>query len=161
MNELALLTDPAILFDETSPQYKAAEWLISLDSLKLNATSPNLAHRYALATLYTATGGSLISAEGWKACGAVPPESTSINTTASGVQCIVRDGKVICANQESFENCTYTDGLEVVVEGKRFMSASTECEWYGVECNDQDSVIKINVGTQIEVELCSQINVIL
>jgi hypothetical protein len=152
MTELSLLTDPAILFDESSSQYKAAEWLISFDPLKLNATSPNLRQRYALATLYTATGGSLISAKAgsWKACGAVPPETESTstkNTSAAGVQCIIRDGKVICATQESFETCNYMDRFGVLTEGKRFMSAATECQWYGVECNDQDSVIKINIGT--------------
>jgi hypothetical protein len=147
MTELALLTDPAILYDETSPQYKAAEWLISSDSLKLTATSPNLRQRYALAALYTATGGGWVTSQGWKTCSAVPPESR--DTSATGVQCVVREGKVICADQGSFELCSYIDRSGKALEGKRFLSASNECEWYGIEC-ERDSVININIGTLLE-----------
>ena len=142
MNELTLLTDPAILYDETSPQYKAAEWLIAYDSLKLDATSPNLRQRYALAALYTATGGGWVTSQGWTTCNAVPPESR--NTSVTGVQCVVREGKVLCADQGSFELCSYIDEFGATVESKRFLSATNECEWYGIRCKD-DSVIEINI----------------
>jgi hypothetical protein len=56
--------------------------------------------------------------------------------------------QVICTktrNPLKFETI-YGWHFNVLLEGKRFMSAATECAWYGVECDDQDSVIKINVG---------------
>lgn len=147
ITELALLTDPAILYDVTSPQYKAAKWLIVDDSLKLDATSPNLRQRYALAALYTATGGGwLDNSQGWKACSAVPPESSG-NTSATGVQCVVREGKVLCTDQGSFELCSYVDRFGDTVEGKRFLSATNECEWYGIKCDEGNSVIEINICT--------------
>lgn len=147
--KLALLTD---LQDTTSPQYEAADWLIALDFLKLSASSSSLEQRFALATFYFATGGGLSSKEGWTRCSAVPPPVENEETeAASNMQCVVRDGKVICAERENFETCEFTDEYGAVSQGKRFLSPVDECEWFGITCDDNGVVTMIDIGTCVQM----------
>ena len=145
--KLALWTD---LQDVNSPQYQAADWLIALDFLKLGANAENLQQRFALATLYLSTGGGITSKQGWTRCSAVPPAMESSATeAASDMQCVVRDGKILCAERENFELCEFTndENGKDVQQGKRFLSAVHECEWFGITCDDNNVVMKIDVGT--------------
>ena len=144
--KLSLVTD---LQDSNAPAYKAADWLIAFDFLKLTANAPNLQQRFALATLYFATGGDLSSKQGWTRCSAVPPPAENNPTTeaVSNMQCVVRDGKIICAEQSNFEQCQYTDDPGSTLQGKRFLSPVDECEWFGVTCDANGIVTMIDIGT--------------
>lgn len=150
--KLALLSD---LQDPLSPQYKAADWLVALDFLKISEKSSSLHQRFALATLYLSTGGGLTSRNGsWTRCSAVPPlEENSAEQAASNMQCILRDGKIICAEKGNFETCAFTDEEGVLIQGKRFLSPVSECEWYGVTCNENGVVTMIDIGTFCSVLL--------
>ena len=146
MTALEQVTDPSVLYDQHTPQFRAADWLISIDPLKLQPNSPNLLQRYALATFYMATGGGLVSKQGWTSCSAIPPETIQGDASASGIQCVVREGKVVCASKDAFETCSYTNLQGATVQGKRFLSPVNECEWYGVTCIN-GTVFDINTGT--------------
>ena len=61
-NEISSSSD---LIDETTPQYKALDWILFTD-LGTCPEDHNLADRYALAVIYFATNGDL-----WSACNAV------------------------------------------------------------------------------------------
>lgn len=135
------------LEDSNSPAYQAADWLIAFDFLKLTANAPSLQQRFALATLYFATGGGLASKEGWTRCSAVPPPSENEATqAASNMQCVVRDGKIICAEQSNFEECVFTDDFGYALQGKRFLSPVDECEWFGITCDANGIVTMIDIG---------------
>jgi hypothetical protein len=58
--------------DPSAPQYMAAKWLVDedtyMDSTGLTIQDPKTMQRYALATLYFATGGN-----NWKLCGRNSP----------------------------------------------------------------------------------------
>ena len=142
--KLLLLTD---LQDTSSPQYKAADWLIALDFLKLGANDPNLQQRFALATFYMATGGGLATKNGWTRCSAVPPPAENDNSqAASNIQCVVHNGNVICAERGNFETCSFTDDTGTMSEGNRFLSAVNECEWFGITCDTSGVVTRIDIG---------------
>jgi hypothetical protein len=142
--KLSLLTD---LQDTSSPPYKAADWLIALDFLKLGVDSPNLQQRFALATFYMATGGGLVTKDGWVKCSAVPPLVENDNSeAASNIQCVVHNGKVVCAEKGNFETCEYTDEFGSMSQGNRFLSAVDECEWFGISCNENGVVTRIDIG---------------
>jgi hypothetical protein len=49
----------------SSPQEKALEWLAYQDTLQLGPSSERLRQRFALSTLYFATGGETWSVDGW------------------------------------------------------------------------------------------------
>lgn len=145
VTELSLVTDSALLYDETTPQYLAAKWVVKYDLLQLSETSPNLRQRYALATLYLSTGGALLENDAWSTCGAVPPEST--NTSVSGVLCVVRDGKVVCGDEDTFDTCEYKDRFGESQTGRRFLSSSHECDWAFVTCDENMEPQGLNIGT--------------
>jgi hypothetical protein len=141
--KLLLLTD---LQDTSSPQYKAADWLIALDFLKLGAEAPNLHQRFALATFYMATGGGLAIKNGWTRCSAVPPPTENDNNeAASNIQCMVHNGNVICAERGNFETCDFTDDSGTMSQGNRFLSPVNECEWFGITCDDSGVVTRIDI----------------
>lgn len=145
--KLLLLTD---LQDTSSPQYKAADWLIALDFLKLGAEAPNLQQRFALATFYMATGGGLAIKNGWTRCSAVPPPTENDNNeAASNIQCMVHNGNVICAERGNFETCDFTDDSGTMSQGYRFLSPVNECEWFGITCDDSGVVTRIDIGKNL------------
>jgi len=143
--KLSLLTD---LQDTTSPQYAAADWLVAFDFLKLGENDPALQQRFALATFYMATGGGLAEKQGWTRCSAVPPPSENEQTeAASNMQCVLREGKIICAEKNHFEICDVSDEYGTVSQGKRFLSPVSECEWFGITCDANGVVTMIDIGT--------------
>jgi hypothetical protein len=75
-NIMATVSSSESLSDPTSPQYKAKEWMISVDPLQLTpsetVTNQRILQRYALAVFYFATGG---------------PESWDPNSWMTGDEC--------------------------------------------------------------------------
>ena len=51
------------LYNETSPQYMALDWLANVDRFRVRLYSENLVQRYVLAILYYSTGGPRVTAE--------------------------------------------------------------------------------------------------
>ena len=57
MNMVSNVTNLDTLFDKSSPQYRALQWMIEEDNLQFIPTSENFLQRYALATLYFSFDG--------------------------------------------------------------------------------------------------------
>lgn len=51
------------LYNETSPQYMALDWLANVDKFRVRLYSENLVQRYVLAVLYYSTGGPRVTAK--------------------------------------------------------------------------------------------------
>ena len=51
------------LYNETSPQYRALDWLANVDKFRVRLYSANLVQRYVLAVLYYSTGGPMVTAK--------------------------------------------------------------------------------------------------
>ena len=65
-NALREVTDVQTLVDEDSPQFKAFNWLVNWDPLRMTHQDPALVQRYALAVLYFATNGPRwFKKDGW------------------------------------------------------------------------------------------------
>jgi len=76
---LANVTDMAVLDDPSTPQGKAARWLIRGDGRHLQPDDPTLVQRYVMATIYFSTNG-----DDWTECFAA----------ATSQQCGFRDGEM-------------------------------------------------------------------
>jgi hypothetical protein len=56
-DKLNSISGEAQVNNQFSPQNAAAKWIVDVDSMKLDATSPHLEQRYVIALLYYALGG--------------------------------------------------------------------------------------------------------
>eukprot|EP00567_Pseudictyota_dubia_P017107 CAMPEP_0197437964 /NCGR_PEP_ID=MMETSP1175-20131217/5086_1 /TAXON_ID=1003142 /ORGANISM="Triceratium dubium, Strain CCMP147" /LENGTH=1104 /DNA_ID=CAMNT_0042967607 /DNA_START=265 /DNA_END=3576 /DNA_ORIENTATION=+ len=64
------VSDENLLLQASSPQGRAASWIINRDELQLNATDPSLLQRYVMAVLYFSTNG-----DDWLRCSATEGSS--------------------------------------------------------------------------------------
>ena len=54
---LVRITEPRVLEDETTPQYRARQWLFFGDNNEIEIEEPRIIQRFALAAIFFATGG--------------------------------------------------------------------------------------------------------
>ena len=54
---LVRITEPKVLEDETTPQYRARQWLFFGDNNEIEIEEPRIIQRFALAAIFFATGG--------------------------------------------------------------------------------------------------------
>jgi hypothetical protein len=105
---------------ESSPQDRAADWIMFEDPLGLSPNAPNLIQRYHLTLFYFLTTKN--GDEPWRSCN--PPRGN-----------------------ES-DKCTYIgneyDGI-VDANATRWLSGTHECEWIGVFCNPRNNTIALEV----------------
>mmetsp|Transcript_34541 Transcript_34541/g.51265 ORF Transcript_34541/g.51265 Transcript_34541/m.51265 type:complete len:825 (-) Transcript_34541:59-2533(-) len=108
---------------EGTPQWRAAEWIIHHDPLKLDPSAPNLLQRYILVLFYMKT-----SDEGpWRTCN--PNNST---------------GDSDCIFDKLFRN--EDDEIDYKQEAATaWLSYEHECNWVGVLCDDFDEVRTITL----------------
>ena len=103
------LADPALLSDESSSEYKAMNWIINEDVLRLDPTDSSvgttrrITQRYSLATLYFASPvGQWMTANGWL---------NEDECTWFGIAC--RNGKVVTEIDIPGNNLTGTISAEI------------------------------------------------
>jgi len=110
--------------DDSKPQYYAARFIANVDAQMLTPNSPNLIQRYVLSLLYTSMGGV-----NWIFCGGAE------NSSTCQYPCWA-DGCISSRCQATNDSSSY-DGI---CTGKTFLDSSHECDWYGVNCTENQNV---------------------
>lgn len=154
-----------------SPHRMAYEWMMNIDELRWTTNYPTIVQRFLLATFYFATGGGLITST-WEVCSAVPNEILPPDeANAVDTRCISHGEEIICAHLQAFEDCPEyyrRFGLDPPSNPKnRWLSGTSECDWYGIECDNQGHVMAISlqknnlVGSLIkELSVLDQVRII-
>ncbi|CAJ1945096.1 unnamed protein product [Cylindrotheca closterium] len=133
-----------------SPHRMAYEWMMNVDQLRWNENYPTIVQRFVLATFYFASGGGLITST-WEVCSAVPSETLPPDEAdALDTRCISHGDEVVCAHSQDFEDCPeYYErfGLNPPWNlKKRWLSGTSECDWYGIECDDRGHVMQMSLS---------------
>jgi hypothetical protein len=105
---ISSVSGTTVLLNITSPQARALDWLVNDDGLKICPESTQLIQRYSLAVFYFSTHG-----DSWTACG--------------------RKSQVSCVPSLSF---VIGDPVVARYSNKLWLSATDECLWGGLSCND-------------------------
>jgi hypothetical protein len=130
--EFAKISSIEKLNDPNSAQYKAADWIQFEDPMKLDADANNLLQRYALAVTYF----SLQENGPWVVCG-TEDHSHEEPTLCTGRK-RVYTGDVDDPNDKN---------IYMELEGERkWLSAESECWWFGIYCSDDMTVVIIEIG---------------
>lgn len=136
-----------LLQDRLSSVGRAYRWITQEDDLHIVQTPTGIVQRFALAVFYFATGG-LRTTSTWKYCSAVPTDVSNDHESFSS-RCVMDEGDetVLCASPDAFVQCReYYDGDSTPLFPKRrWLSPVSECEWYGVTCNDDDVVERLEM----------------
>uniref|UniRef100_A0A7S1VI90 L domain-like protein n=1 Tax=Grammatophora oceanica TaxID=210454 RepID=A0A7S1VI90_9STRA len=111
-----------------TPAYKAAEWIMMTDPLKLPPDAPNLIQRFILANFYFTTSEANGS---WRSCGQ-PAENESDDCIFQSIERLDNDTQV------------YDPKPGAV----RWLSGLHECEWIGNQCDDLMETAAIEVWGQ-------------
>jgi hypothetical protein len=121
----------ALLNDITTPQGKAYKWIQEDDPQQLSAKDEFLLQRYALATMYY----SLQENGPWATCG---EDDNSIQNST-----LCNGRKRVFTPEEGDEDKIVYE--EIPDEGK-WLSAEHECTWFGVFCEEDGSVVIIEIS---------------
>jgi hypothetical protein len=108
------------VYKEGSPYYRAANWVMFEDPLRLQPEAPNLIQRYHMALFYFLTTSN--GEKPWNTCN--PP------------------------GENESDKCTYIgDEIEGIVDANatRWLSKMHECEWHGVFCDPVQNIIALEV----------------
>jgi hypothetical protein len=133
------------LNDPESPQALAYDWILHQDELSFtrSSTNPTNVQRFILASFYFATGGRRTTAS-WSMCSAVPV--TTDQDFSTPMRCVFEQNISVCAPHEHFLECPeYYQHMESPPRNpkKRWLSKSSECNWYGILCNEDGNVYQI------------------
>eukprot|EP00978_Attheya_sp_CCMP212_P006518 scaffold15022_cov50-Attheya_sp.AAC.2 len=126
--EISKLTSVALLNDINTPQGKAFKWIHEDDPRQLSARDEFLFQRYALVVMYY----SLQENGPWATCGEEDNRHQN-STLCDGRKTIFPPG----ADEGVYE--------EVPDEGK-WLSVEHECNWFGIFCEEDDSVVIIEIS---------------
>ena len=114
-----------IVFDETTPYYRAALWIFESDPLHLDLSDSNLIQRFTAVLFYMLTVGN---AGIWKTCNP--------------------------SNENETNSCTYLPIADYSsdmafgdpVSATRWLSGTHECEWLGVTCDEFNSIRELKLS---------------
>ena len=150
LERLEKFTPRSVLLDATTPQGMGYVFVDRIDEYHpLEYQHDSMVQRWVLASFYFATGGRLTRST-WERCSAVPDSSVTTEVAARsknhGTKCVddIDESSpiTVCAPREAFLECLVDDGT---VTAKRWLSNVTECEWWGVSCNDRQQVVGISL----------------
>lgn len=108
------------IYDDTTPQYYAAQFMAKADKRLLTPDSPNLIQRYIITLLYTSLGGV-----NWRYC-AGNDSDESCEYPCWTDSCI----KDRC---QPANDSIFYDGI---CTAQNFLDPSHECDWFGVNCTE-------------------------
>jgi hypothetical protein len=141
---LMQVSDRFDLENPDSPQFKAAAWIIYGDPMRLAADDPRLFQRYSAVVLYLATRG-----DKWFVC--------SANTT-SPCGGNVGGGANNSSLSYYYYYYDYSENSAPELKPKRelnkikaqseerWLSDTSECEWYGLRCDSKGLITSINLN---------------
>jgi hypothetical protein len=111
------------IYDGTTPQYYAAQFMAKADKRLLTPNSPNLIQRYIITLLYTSLGGV-----NWKYCAG----------NDSGETCEYPCWTDSCIKDrcQPANDSIFYDGI---CTAQNFLGPSHECDWFGVNCTENDN----------------------
>lgn len=135
--------------DPESPQSFGYNWILHQDELSFNSTNRPSVQRFILATFYFATGGRRATAT-WSMCSAVPViiGQDNVDSFSTPVRCVFEQNINVCAPREQFLACPEPyQGLVSPPHGPktRWLSKSSECDWFGVSCNEEGKVHQLSL----------------
>ena len=125
--EIEIVVGSDKLFDPSTSQYGALQWILHEDPSALEAGDPSLVQRFLLVQFYLET-----SQQGpWNSCGrAEEGQEPSF--------CLYREHNLV------------TDDTRLI-PSIRWLSEQNECQWSGVECDDLNQVTLIDLGKYMAV----------
>eukprot|EP00978_Attheya_sp_CCMP212_P039509 scaffold206203_cov57-Attheya_sp.AAC.1 len=129
--EISKLTSMALLNDINTPQGKAFKWIHEDDPRQLSARDEFLFQRYALVVMYY----SLQESGPWATCGE-DDNSHQNSTLCNGRKRIFPSGE----GEE--DKAVYEEMPDEV----KWLSLEHECNWFGVYCDLDDSVVIIEIS---------------
>lgn len=143
--------DESKIADPTTPLGRAYQWIQKEDDASPLQTYPTIVQRFVLAAFYFSTGGGRTSTT-WSVCGAVPANPVQ-GGDGVALRCVFdTDDRtdVICAQPIDFLECPeYYEKYNVTrpknPRKKRWLSESSECDWYGITCNAQGQVVQMSL----------------
>lgn len=160
------LLDADVLTDTTTPIGRAYQWIQNEDDFTLQAGIPITIQRLILAALYFGSGGET-TVTTWEVCGAVPTDSS--HNAFSATRCVSQGEVEICATEQAFLECPeYYERYNATAPKslkKRWLSRTSECNWFGIQCNNYGQVTQValpNNGLQgpllKELDLLTELN---
>lgn len=153
---LMQVSDRFDLENPDSPQFKAAAWIIYGDPMRLSADDPRLFQRYSTVVLYLATRGDkwfVCSANTTSPCGSNVGGET--NNTSLSYYYYYYDYPQNSATE--LKQKRELNKIKAQHE-ERWLSDSSECEWYGLRCDSQGQITSINLnGNNLSGELPPEI----
>jgi len=145
-SQLSAVIDTSTLQNSQTPLGIAYKWITQQDDLSSTTKSyPTVVQRFALAAFYFATGGGRTQAT-WNVCSAVPANVVKDRNSFS-TKCVfgegIEYGQVVCAGSQAFLECPeyYAGSPAPTDPKKRWLSDTSECDWYGVSCN-RDGIVE-------------------
>jgi hypothetical protein len=152
---LMQVSDRFDLENPDSPQFKAAAWIIYGDPMRLAADDPRLFQRYSAVVLYLATRG-----DKWFVC--------SANTTSPCGSSVGGGGNNSSLSYYYYYDYSENSATELkpkrelnkikAQSEERWLSDTSECEWYGLRCDSQGQITSINLnGNNLYGELPPEI----
>jgi len=113
------------VYEQGSPQYMAAQYIVNVDGRELAPTDHNLIQRYVLALIFTSLDGW-----NWKWCGGVQDKDTCV------YPCWEVDEDCAIDKCKVYQNETQRSKYAGECDAKRFLEDAHECDWYGVNCQE-------------------------
>jgi hypothetical protein len=121
------------LNDPSTSHYRALQWILHEDPKALGPDDPTLTQRFILALFYFETSEE----SPWYYC--APPDLS-----------IGEDPEICFVRQYSIGL-----GSDLIYSSKRWLSDDDECIWAGIDCNDVDQIIEINLRKYCSVLYCT------
>eukprot|EP00550_Attheya_septentrionalis_P000850 CAMPEP_0198291440 /NCGR_PEP_ID=MMETSP1449-20131203/8961_1 /TAXON_ID=420275 /ORGANISM="Attheya septentrionalis, Strain CCMP2084" /LENGTH=1144 /DNA_ID=CAMNT_0043990077 /DNA_START=34 /DNA_END=3468 /DNA_ORIENTATION=+ len=131
LGEFAKISSTEQLSDPNSAQYKAAQWIQFDDPQNLALDAVNLLQRYALVVAYF----SLQENGPWVVCG-IEDNSHTDPSLCTGRKRVYTGDVDDPNDQNIYEN---------IDDENKWLSAESECWWFGVYCGDDMTVVIIEI----------------
>mmetsp|Transcript_1558 Transcript_1558/g.2787 ORF Transcript_1558/g.2787 Transcript_1558/m.2787 type:complete len:787 (-) Transcript_1558:300-2660(-) len=148
--ESALLSDPSVLNDPTSPQSRALDWITYEDpGGLLDCFAPTLLQRWALAVFYYSTTKDNAQ---WLSCfPSDDPTDTNCIAKELDRDYVIEDGSFL-----EIDPSLYVD----VADQKQWLKDGNECLWWGIECSTEGDVGILSLSNNLKGTIPREIGVL-
>jgi hypothetical protein len=128
---LRVVSDAIDMDTAGSPQIRALDWIINDDPMQLCPQDSNLIQRYVLAVFYFSTRG-----DRWTQCSApIDYSEDEMSVQEANDMC-----NIDVSSGSSSSSSTFESGSNA------WLTPETECSWGGLGCNEDNDVVRIEMG---------------